>query len=87
MCDHDCQNVVATITVLLRAHQVNVEMSKLPLRDGDGLRQQAGVAVYLALLAEQAGSCPVGDVVGEPTPDKSRRHKRSRGKPPRVGNL
>jgi hypothetical protein len=62
-------------------------MSKLPLRDGDGLRQQAGVAVYLALLAEQAGSCPVGDVVGEPAPDKSRRHKRSRGKPPRVGNV
>ncbi len=50
-------------------------MSKLPLRDGDGLWQQAGVAVNLALLAEQAGSRPVGDVIGEPTPDKSRRHK------------
>ncbi len=37
-----------------RAHQVNVEMSKAPLMDGDGLRQQAGVAVDLAPLAVQA---------------------------------
>jgi hypothetical protein len=29
-------------------------MSKAPLMDGDGLRQQAGVAVDLALLAVQA---------------------------------
>jgi hypothetical protein len=49
-------------------------MSKLPFRDGDGLWQQAGVAVYLALLAEQAGSCPVGNVIGEPTQGKSGRH-------------
>ncbi len=43
--------------------------------------------VDLALLAVQAGSCPAGDVVGEPVPDKSRRHKTSRGEPPRVGNV
>jgi hypothetical protein len=64
-----------------------VEVSKLPLRDGDGLRQQEGVVVDLALLAVQAGSRPVGDVVGEPTPDKSRRHKMPRGKPHRMGNV
>ncbi len=50
-----------------------MEVSKLPLRDGDGFQQQDGVAMGLALLAVQAGSCPDGDVVGEPTPDESRR--------------
>ncbi len=59
-------------------------MSKLLLRDGDGQRQQAGVAVDLALLAVQAGFCPADDVVGEAAPDKPRRHKTLRGKPPRV---
>ncbi len=61
-------------------------MSKLPLRDGDGLRQQAGVVVNLALLAVQAGFCPAGDVAGEAAPDKPRRHKAPRGQPPRMGN-
>jgi hypothetical protein len=46
--------------------------------------QQAGVAVDLALLAVLAGSRPVGDVVGEQAPDKSRRHKTPRGEPTRV---
>ncbi len=64
-----------------------MEVSKLPLRDGNGLRQQAGVVVDLALLAVQAGSRPDGDVVGEPTPDKSRRYKMPRGEPPRVRNV
>jgi hypothetical protein len=36
-----------------------MEMSKPPLRDEDGLRQQAGVAVDLAPLAVQAGFCKV----------------------------
>ncbi len=62
-------------------------VSKPLLKDGDGLRQQAGVVVDLALLAVQAGSRPIGDVVGEPTPDKSRRHKMLEGEPPRVGNV
>jgi hypothetical protein len=57
----------------------------MPLRDGDGLWQQVGVAVDLALLGVQAGSCPVGDIFGEPTPDKSRRHKMPRGEPLTVG--
>jgi hypothetical protein len=43
-------------------------MSKPLLRDGDGLRQQAGVAVDLAPLAVHAGFCPAGDIVGEATP-------------------
>jgi hypothetical protein len=46
--------------------------------------QQAGVAVDLALLAVLAGSRPVGDVIGEPAPDKSRRHKTPRGELTRV---
>jgi hypothetical protein len=33
-----------------------MEMSKPPLRDGAVLRQQAGVAVGLELLAAEAGS-------------------------------
>jgi hypothetical protein len=61
-------------------------MSKLPLRDGDGLRQQAGVAMDLALLAVQAGFCPAGDVVGKASIDKPRGHKTPRGQPPRMGN-
>ncbi len=52
-----------------------MKVSKLSLRDGDGLQQQAGVAVDLAMLAVQAGPRPVGDAVGEPTPNESRRNK------------
>jgi hypothetical protein len=55
-----------------------VEMNKLLLRDRDELRQQAGVAVDLALLAVQAGFCPASDIVGEAAPDNSRRHKAPR---------
>ncbi len=61
-------------------------MNKLLLRDRDGLRQQAGVAVDLALLAVQAGFCPAGDIVGEAAPGNSRRYKASRGQLPRMGN-
>jgi hypothetical protein len=49
-----------------------VKVSKPLLSDGDGLRQQAGMAVDLALLAVQAGSRPIGDVVGEPEQHISR---------------
>ncbi len=64
-----------------------MEVSKPLLRDGDRLQQQTDVAVDLALLAVQAGSCPVGDVVGEPAPDESKRHKTPGGEPPTVGNV
>ncbi len=64
-----------------------MEVSKLLLRDGDGLWQQAGVAVDLALLAVQAGSRPAGDIIEEAAPDKSRRDKTLRGEPPREGNV
>jgi hypothetical protein len=60
-----------------------VKVSKPLLRDGDGLRQQVGVALDLALLAEQAGSCPGVDIIGEPVPNKSRRNKMPGGEPPR----
>jgi hypothetical protein len=49
-----------------------VKESKLSLRDGDGLQQQGGVAVDLALLAVQAGSRPCGDVIEEPAQKESR---------------
>jgi hypothetical protein len=48
-----------------------VKVSKLLLRDGDGLRQEAGVVVELALLAVQAESRPAGDVIGEPRQTKT----------------
>jgi hypothetical protein len=41
----------------------------------------------LTLLAVHAGFCPAGDVIGEAAPNKPRRHKTLRGKPPRVGNV
>ncbi len=50
-------------------------MRKTPLRDGDRLRLQVGVAMNLGLLAEEAGSRPGGDVGGEPSPDKPKRHQ------------
>jgi hypothetical protein len=43
--------MVATITELKRVHQVDVEISKPLMRDGDGLQQQVGVAMDLSLLA------------------------------------
>ncbi len=61
-------------------------MSKLLLRDGDGLLQQVGVAVDLLPLVVQAGFCPPGNVVGKAAPDKPRRHKAPIGQLPRVGN-
>jgi hypothetical protein len=45
-------------------------MSKPPLRDRNGLRQQAGVAMDLALLAVEAESCPADYVIGKAVPDK-----------------
>jgi hypothetical protein len=44
-------------------------MSKPPLRDRDGLQQQVGVAMDLALLAVQAEFFPAGDIVGKAAPD------------------
>jgi hypothetical protein len=38
----------------------------------------------ISLFAVQAGSSPVGDVVGKPTPNKSRRNKMPGGEPPRM---
>ncbi len=61
-------------------------MGKPPLRDGDWLHQQAGVAVDLARLAVQAGFFPAIDVVGEAASDKPRRHNAPRSQPPRMGN-
>jgi hypothetical protein len=62
-------------------------MSKPPLGDGDGLRQQGGVVVDLAPPAVRAGFCPAGDIVGDAAQDKRRRHKAPGGQPPRVGNV
>jgi hypothetical protein len=46
------KNVIKIITVLQRAHQIYMEVRKTPLWDGDGLGNQACVAVNLAPLAQ-----------------------------------
>jgi hypothetical protein len=58
------ENIIKTITVLQRSHQVNMKVRKMSLGNGDGLRHKAGVAMDLALLAAQAGARSGGDVVG-----------------------
>jgi hypothetical protein len=63
------------------AHQVNVEMSKLPLRDG--LRQQASVAVDLAPLAVHVGFCLAGESLVRPCQTNL---EDTRGQPSRMGN-
>jgi hypothetical protein len=42
------------------------------------------VAMDLGLLAVEAGTRPGSDVVGEPSPDKSRRYHMPGGEPPRM---
>ncbi len=62
-------------------------MRKSSLRDGDWLRLQACVAINLGLLAVEAGMRPGSDVVGEHSPDKSRRYHMPGGEPPRMWNM
>jgi hypothetical protein len=62
-------------------------MRKTSLRDGDGLGNQACVAVNLAPLAGQTPAGPGGDVAGKTAPHKSRRNNTMGGKPPRVSNI
>jgi hypothetical protein len=47
------KNIIKIITVLHWAHQINMQVRKTPLRDGDG--DQACVAVDLALMADTHG--------------------------------
>jgi hypothetical protein len=57
------------------------------LRDGDGLGNQACVAVELAPLAGQTPAGPGGDIAGETAPHKSRRNNTMGGEPPGVSNI
>jgi hypothetical protein len=59
-------------------------MGKMMLRNEDWLKRQAGVVVNLGLLAAEAVTHPGSDVIGEPSPDKSRRHHTLGGEPPRM---
>jgi hypothetical protein len=59
-------------------------MRKTSLQDGDQLRLQGRVAMNLGLLAVEAGSRSGGDVGGEPSLDKPRRHQTQKGEPPRM---
>jgi hypothetical protein len=81
---NDSENKIAIATVLQGSHQINVEMRKTLLQEGDRLQLQACVAKNLGLLAVEAGSQPGGDVGGEPSPDKPRRHHTSGGEPLRI---
>jgi hypothetical protein len=51
---NDSENEIATTTILQGPHQINVEMRKTALRDGNWLLWQEGVAVNLGLLAVEA---------------------------------
>ncbi len=64
-----------------------MKVRKTLLRDGDGLGNQACVAVDLAPLAGQTPAGPGGDVAGKTAPHKSRRNNTTGGKPPRVINI
>ncbi len=48
---NDSKTIIKTVTVLQRSHQINIEVRKTLVWDGDGLGGQAGVA---------GGSCPTG---------------------------
>ncbi len=61
---NDGKNIIKTITVLQGSHQINMNVRKTSLWDGDGLGGQAGVAVDPATLAGQALVDPGGDVAG-----------------------
>jgi hypothetical protein len=62
-------------------------MRKTPLWDGDGERDQACVAVDLALLAGQTPAGPGGDVTRKTTPHKPRLNNTTGGEPPRVSDI
>jgi hypothetical protein len=64
-----------------------MKVKKTSLRDGDGLGNQACVAVDLASLAGQTPAGPGGDVAGKTAPHKSRRNNTTGGKPPRVSDI
>jgi hypothetical protein len=61
---------------------VDVQGEQTVIQRWYGLWQQASAAVDLALLAVQAGSRLVGNVVGEPASNESRRNKMLGGEPP-----
>jgi hypothetical protein len=68
---NDSENEIATTTILQGSHQINVEMRKTALRDGNWLQWQEGVAVNLGLLAVEANARPGGDVIGKSSPDNT----------------
>jgi hypothetical protein len=66
------ENIIKLITVLQKAHQINMQVRKMPLGDGDGEGDQACVAVDLSLLAGQTPTGPAGDIAGKTAPHKPR---------------
>ncbi len=64
-----------------------MEVRKTSLGDGDGLGDQACVAVDLAPLAGQTPAGPGGEVTGKTAPHKPRLNNMMGGEPPGVSNI
>jgi hypothetical protein len=61
-----------------------MKVRKTLLKSGNVHQLEAGMAVYLGLLEVQAGLGQGSHVLGEATPDESRRNKMPEGEPPRM---
>jgi hypothetical protein len=64
-----------------------MQVRKTLLGVGDGLGDQACVAVDLAPPAGQTPTGPAGDIAGKTAPHKPRLNNTTRGEPPEVSNI
>jgi hypothetical protein len=69
------KNITAIVTILQRAHQIDVKVREPPLVDRDVQGLCPGMAMNLALLAVQAGFGPGCHILGKTVLDISRSNK------------